>query len=263
MWKEVFGIYIFLTLIVKTLMSNFHLIFLPFVKFKLIYNLNESSKSLSFFSLSLPQRHPKLPVSLQDLQIKNLHSQSARRDQGSFRSLLHPPLPEGERASLHAEVFNIFADSPSFALFVLSLQGYLVSWDVQRKVWDHLFGKEMFKVYSWLYFCPSFNNKMFGLFFWKCGKHFWLKPDLLLRWLVCAQVDFADTSVVITEPYFNFSSIQESMNEILFEEYQFQSALRINGESNWAIGECRMRSVAMYLHMFMFHLHVTQELCNV
>lgn len=46
------------------------------------------------------------------------------------------------------------------------------------------------------------------------------------------QVDFADTSVVITEPYFNFSSIQESMNEILFEEYQFQSALRINGESD-------------------------------
>lgn len=44
------------------------------------------------------------------------------------------------------------------------------------------------------------------------------------------QVDFADTSVIITEPYFNFTSIQESMNEILFEEYQFQSALRINGQ---------------------------------
>ena len=49
---------------------------------------------------------------------------------------------------------------------------------------------------------------------------------------MCFQVDFADTSVVITEPYFNFSSIQDSMNEILFEEYQFQSALRINGESD-------------------------------
>lgn len=50
-------------------------------------------------------------------------------------------------------------------------------------------------------------------------------------WILDIQVDFADTSIVITEPYFNFSSIQESMNEILFEEYQFQSALRINGES--------------------------------
>ena len=25
-------------------------------------------------------------------------------------------------------------------------QGYLVNWDVQRKVWDHLFGKELMKV---------------------------------------------------------------------------------------------------------------------
>ncbi|XP_039663755.1 actin-related protein 6 [Perca fluviatilis] len=79
---------------------------------------------------------------------------------------------------------------PSGLFYILPFQkGYLVNWDVQRKVWDHLFGKEMFKV------------------------------------------DFADTSVVITEPYFNFSSIQESMNEILFEEYQFQSVLRINAGS--------------------------------
>ncbi|TSK28083.1 Actin-related protein 6 [Bagarius yarrelli] len=79
---------------------------------------------------------------------------------------------------------------PSGLFYILPFQkGYLVNWDVQRKVWDQLFGKEMFKV------------------------------------------DFADTSIVITEPYFNFSSIQESMNEILFEEYQFQSALRINAGS--------------------------------
>lgn len=79
---------------------------------------------------------------------------------------------------------------PSGLFYILPYQkGYLVNWDVQRKVWDHLFGKEMFKV------------------------------------------DFADTSIIITEPYFNFSSIQESMNEILFEEYQFQSALRINAGS--------------------------------
>uniref|UniRef100_A0A672HEK4 Actin related protein 6 n=1 Tax=Salarias fasciatus TaxID=181472 RepID=A0A672HEK4_SALFA len=79
---------------------------------------------------------------------------------------------------------------PSGLFYILPFQkGYLVNWDVQRKVWDHLFGKEMFKV------------------------------------------DFADTSIVVTEPYFNFSSIQESMTEILFEEYQFQSALRINAGS--------------------------------
>ena len=44
-------------------------------------------------------------------------------------------------------------------------------------------------------------------------------------------MDFVDTNIIITEPYFNFSSIQESMNEILFEEYQFQAVLRVNGES--------------------------------
>lgn len=79
---------------------------------------------------------------------------------------------------------------PSGLFYILPFQkGYLVNWDVQRKVWDHLFGKEMFKV------------------------------------------EFADTSIIITEPYFNFTSIQESMNEILFEEYQFQSALRTNAGS--------------------------------
>ncbi|XP_077452215.1 actin-related protein 6 isoform X2 [Stigmatopora argus] len=58
---------------------------------------------------------------------------------------------------------------PSALFYILPIQkGYLVNWDVQRKVWDHLFGKEMFK---------------------------------------------------------------ESMNEILFEEYRFQSALRINAGS--------------------------------
>ncbi|MEE6480021.1 hypothetical protein FKM82_012432 [Ascaphus truei] len=76
---------------------------------------------------------------------------------------------------------------PSGLFYILPYQkGYLVNWDVQRKVWDYLFGKEMF------------------------------------------QVDFVDSNIIITEPYFNFSSIQESMNEILFEEYQFQAVLRVN-----------------------------------
>ncbi|RXM36711.1 Actin-related protein 6 [Acipenser ruthenus] len=56
-------------------------------------------------------------------------------------------------------------------------------------------------------------------------------PSGLFYILPFQKVDFADTSIVITEPYFNFTSIQESMNEILFEEYQFQAALRINAGS--------------------------------
>ena len=42
------------------------------------------------------------------------------------------------------------------------------------------------------------------------------------------QVDFNDTSLILTEPYFNFTSIQEAINEILFEEYQFKSVFRTN-----------------------------------
>lgn len=36
----------------------------------------------------------------------------------------------------------------SLTVFRPFFQGYLVNWDVQRKVWDHLFGKEMFKVWA-------------------------------------------------------------------------------------------------------------------
>ncbi|PNJ83269.1 ACTR6 isoform 9, partial [Pongo abelii] len=82
---------------------------------------------------------------------------------------------------------------PSGLFYILPFQkGYLVNWDVQRQVWDYLFGKEMY------------------------------------------QVDFLDTNIIITEPYFNFTSIQESMNEILFEEYQFQAVLRVNGSCSVA-----------------------------
>ncbi|XP_014666700.1 PREDICTED: actin-related protein 6-like [Priapulus caudatus] len=65
-------------------------------------------------------------------------------------------------------------------------KGFLVNWDVEREVWDFIFGK-----------------------------------DLL-------NVSFKDTGMVITEPYFNFGSIQETMNEIFFEEYNFKSLLRTN-----------------------------------
>ena len=37
-----------------------------------------------------------------------------------------------------------------------------------------------------------------------------------------------ETSVVLAEPYFDFSSIQEAMNEIFFEEYNFKAMLRTN-----------------------------------
>lgn len=44
----------------------------------------------------------------------------------------------------------------------------------------------------------------------------------------CLPVNFPETPVVITEPYFNFNSVQEAMTEIFFEEYECHSLLRIN-----------------------------------
>ena len=37
------------------------------------------------------------------------------------------------------------------------------------------------------------------------------------------------TTVVVTEPLLNFTSIQEAMSEIFFEEYDVGALLRVNG----------------------------------
>lgn len=68
--------------------------------------------------------------------------------------------------------------------YILAFQkGYLINWDVQKTVWDYMFGQDS-----------------------------------------CA-VDFSNP-LIITEPQFNFSSIQEAITEIFFEEYECESLLR-------------------------------------
>lgn len=47
----------------------------------------------------------------------------------------------------------------------------------------------------------------------------------------CCKANFSEMPLIVTEPYFNFSTIQEGMSEILFEEYEFQAVLRTNGKS--------------------------------
>ena len=65
-------------------------------------------------------------------------------------------------------------------------QGYLLNWDVQKTIWDYLFGKEKYNIGS-------------------------------------------KSTVVLTEPLLNFTSIQEATSEVFFEEYEVDSLLRING----------------------------------
>ncbi|KFM71067.1 Actin-related protein 6, partial [Stegodyphus mimosarum] len=65
-------------------------------------------------------------------------------------------------------------------------RGYIVNWEVEKQVWDYIFGNDVYNV------------------------------------------DFKETCLIVTEPYFNFLSMQESMTEILFEDYKFHSILRVN-----------------------------------
>ncbi|KAH7932849.1 hypothetical protein HPB49_003776 [Dermacentor silvarum] len=62
-------------------------------------------------------------------------------------------------------------------------KGYLVNWEVEKQVWDYMFGKDVFNC------------------------------------------QFEETCLILTEPYFNFPSIRESLVEVLYEDYQFHSLL--------------------------------------
>ncbi|KAK7793356.1 hypothetical protein R5R35_008508 [Gryllus longicercus] len=59
---------------------------------------------------------------------------------------------------------------------------------------------------------------------WDVQKNIW---DYIFS-AECLPVNFPETPVVITEPYFNFNSCKEAMTEIFFEEYDCHSLLRIN-----------------------------------
>ncbi|XP_058961262.1 actin-related protein 6-like [Pocillopora verrucosa] len=65
-------------------------------------------------------------------------------------------------------------------------KGFLVNWDVEKQIWDYMFGKEVMKV------------------------------------------DFPETTILMTEPHFNFTSIKDATDEILFEEYNFKALCRIS-----------------------------------
>lgn len=170
--------------------------------------------------LSLLQCDSKLPVSLQNIQIKNVYSQPARWDQRSLRSFLHSTLPEGKNVWTQADLFSI--SQRNFLHRLSSLSFHF------RDIWSTGMSRGRCGTTCLEKRCLRFI--LHFILTHRCLKIFILS-DFHAIWILYVQVDFADTSIIITEPYFNFSSIQESMNEILFEEYQFQSALRINGKS--------------------------------
>lgn len=68
-------------------------------------------------------------------------------------------------------------------------------------------------------------------------------------------VNYSNTSLIITEPYFNFTSIQEAVSEIFFEEYEVDALLRINGNIiNKYILRLFLFYICMYINKKMFHV---------
>jgi len=49
--------------------------------------------------------------------------------------------------------------------------------------------------------------------------------------LICfyPKVDFNSTQLIITEPMLNFASIQEGIEEVMFEDFGFDALVRIHG----------------------------------
>lgn len=80
------------------------------------------------------------------------------------------------------------------------MKGYLVDWDAQKAIWDGIFSDQVLNVSSRVTYHPSLKSSP-------------------------TQVDTAETSLLITEPYFNLPNIQQVYDQFVFEEYEFQSYL--------------------------------------
>ncbi|KAI8080074.1 actin family [Halteromyces radiatus] len=79
--------------------------------------------------------------------------------------------------------------------------------------------------------CTDFSSLLYRLAFekgyltnWGLERTIW---DRVFKQVV--KIDTKDTQLIITEPLFNLTSIQEAYDQIIFEEYEFQSCYRTTG----------------------------------
>lgn len=85
-------------------------------------------------------------------------------------------------------------------------QGILTDWDTQKAVWDKLFGPEGMDV------SPPFPPVSRSL-------KFVVDSD------GNAKLTTRSMSLLVTEPYFNLPGVRETYDEMIFEEWEFQSYL--------------------------------------
>lgn len=86
------------------------------------------------------------------------------------------------------------------------MQGFLTDWDTEKAVWDRTFDQNVLGVSSQLH-------------------------QRLLCLTFTPQADPAELSLLVTEPYFNLPKIQETYDQLVFEEYEFQSCHRASGKT--------------------------------
>ena len=87
------------------------------------------------------------------------------------------------RSLVGSEILS-HTDMGGLVMLLAFQKGYVVNWDIERQLFDHLLG-------------PS---------------HLSINPP--------------ETDLIFSEPPFNFSSIRDTLDEILFEEYGFRSVTR-------------------------------------
>lgn len=78
-----------------------------------------------------------------------------------------------------------------------------MDWDAQKAIWDGMFSSEVFGV--------SVEISCF-----KCRQ----------RLNRSVKINASEYSLLMTEPYFNLPNIQDVYDQLVFEEYEFQSYYR-------------------------------------
>ena len=77
-----------------------------------------------------------------------------------------------------------------------------MDWDAQKAIWDGIFTTDYLMVSSCIPFCA------------------------VLALNATRQLDPTESSLLMTEPYFNLPNLQDVYDQFVFEEYEFQSYYR-------------------------------------
>ena len=77
----------------------------------------------------------------------------------------------------------------------------LVNWDAERIIWDRLFSANVMNV------CRKF-------------------PASEAVRLIRNKINPVETSLLVTEPYFNLPNVAETYDQMVFEEWEFASYFR-------------------------------------